>query len=346
HLYQISLPTSADAERAKTAAERALALSPGLAAGHLALGDYYLQVRADAEAALREYRRGRALAPNDADLLKGIGLVARMQGDWELSQASLTQARVLDPRSIAVERRLTYNLLRLRRYPDALASSDRARALDRHAPDVYETRAMVLLAQGDLAGARRVIGEAEREVEPTALVQWVATFYDLFWVLNDEQQQLLLRLPPGPFDDDRQSWGLALAGTFLLRGDSARGRAYADSARIAGEAYVHEAPENGQLHALLGVSLAYLGRKAEAIREGRRAVELLPTSRNAYGGPYLQHQLARIYLLVGEPERALDALEPLLRVPYILSPGWLQVDPTFDPLRANPRFRKLVEASD
>ena len=62
-------------------------------------------------------------------------------------------------------------------------------------------------------------------------------------------------------------------------------------------------------------------------------------------GPYIQHQLARIYLLVGEPEKALDQLEPLLRIPYYLSPGWLRIDPTFDPLRNNPRFRKLVEGT-
>lgn len=97
-----------------------------------------------------------------------------------------------------------------------------------------------------------------------------------------------------------------------------------------------------QLHVLLGLSLAYLGRKAGAIREGRRAVELLPLSRHAYGGAYLQHQLARIYLLVGEPERAIDQIEELLRIPYLLSPGWLRVDPTFDALRGNPRFRRLA----
>jgi eukaryotic-like serine/threonine-protein kinase len=345
YVYQISLPTRAGAAAAKAAAERALALAPDLAQGHLALGDYENLILNDGEAALVEYRRGRQLAPNDADLLKGIGLVARMQGDWELSQASLSQARVLDPRSIAVARRLTYNLIRLRRYPEALEAADRAMTLAPHAPDVYETKAMVYLGMGDLPSARRVISEAEREVEPTALVQWVATFYDLFWVLSDEQQQLLLRLPTGPFDDDRESWGLALAGTYTLRGDTARARAYADSARIAGEAYLRDTPQNGQLHVLLGTALAYLGRKDEAIREGRRAVEALPLSRNAYGGPYLQHQLARIYLLVGEPERALDAIEPLLKVPYLLSPGWLRVDPTFDPLRGDPRFRKLVEGT-
>jgi serine/threonine-protein kinase len=342
YLYQISLPTRAGATQAKAAAERALALAPDLAQAHLALGDYHNLILNDAAAALREYHAGRRLAPNDAELLKGIGLVARIQGDWELSQASLNQARVFDPRSIAVARRLTYNLVRLRRYPEALAAADRAVALAPHAPDVYETKAMVYLGMGDLPAARGVITAAQAEVEPTALVQWVATFYDLFWLLDDEQQRLLLRLPPGPFDDDRQSWGLALAGTFAHRGDTARARAYADSARLAGEDYLREAPENGQLHALQGVALAYLGRKAEAIREGRRAVELLPLSRHAYGGAYLWHLLARIYLLTGDPERALDVIETLLRVPYILSAGWLRVDPTFDPLRGNPRFQRLL----
>jgi TolB-like protein/Tfp pilus assembly protein PilF len=343
YIYFISTPTAADAAQAKSAAERALALSPGLAEAHLALGDYYNWVRNDGEAALTEYGQGRKLAPRNAELLKGIGLVARSQGRWDESQASLTQALALDPRSIGTARRLTYNLMRLRHYPEALESADRALALDRHAPDLYETKAMVFLAQGDLPGARRVMQEAQQAVEPTALVQWVATYFDLFWVLDDEQQKLLLRLPPGPFDDDRESWGLALAGTWALRGDSARARAYADSARIAGAAHLQEAPDDGQQHVLLGTALAYLGRKAEAIREGQRAVALVPLGRDAYTAPYIQHQLARIYLLVGEPEKALDQLEPLLKIPYILSPGWLKVDPTFDPLRKNPRFQKLVE---
>ena len=69
---------------------------------------------------------------------------------------------------------------------------------------------------------------------------------------------------------------------------------------------------------------------------------LMPISRDAYAGAYLQHQLARIYLLVGEPEKALDQLEPLLKIPYYLSPGWLKIDPNFAPLRGNPRFERLV----
>jgi hypothetical protein len=71
-------------------------------------------------------------------------------------------------------------------------------------------------------------------------------------------------------------------------------------------------------------------------------VTLTPTSRDALTGAYAQHQLARIYLLAGDTERALDRLEPLLKVPYWISPGWLRIDPNFAPLRGNPRFERLV----
>ena len=79
------------------------------------------------------------------------------------------------------------------------------------------------------------------------------------------------------------------------------------------------------------------------MREGERAVALTPASRDGYIGPYLQHQLARIYVVVGEPEKAIDQLESLLKMPYFLSPGWLRIDPNFEPLRKNPRFQKLVD---
>jgi hypothetical protein len=75
-------------------------------------------------------------------------------------------------------------------------------------------------------------------------------------------------------------------------------------------------------------------------------VELLPISKEAYSGPYIQHQLVRVYILTGEHERALDLLEPLLKIPYYLTPGWLSIDPNFAPLKGNPRFEKLLKATD
>ena len=203
----------------------------------------------------------------------------------------------------------------------------------------------MLLGQGKLPEARAVLEEAMRHADPVALVEYVATYFDLFWALSDEQQQLLVGLSPAPFDGDRQTWGLAIAGTWLLRGDTARARAYADSARIAGAAHIREVPHDGQLHALQGTALAILGRKAEAIREGQRAVELLPPSVDANAPYYMQHQLARTYIMAGEQERALDLIEPLLRANYYLTPGWLRVDPTFAPLRGNPRFQRLTASA-
>jgi tetratricopeptide (TPR) repeat protein len=179
-------------------------------------------------------------------------------------------------------------------------------------------------------------------VDPTVLVAVVANYWDLMWVLDEAQQQLLLRLTPSAFDDARGAWGIVLAQTYALRGNAAKARVYADSARLAFAQQLQATPQDAQGHVLLGLALAYLGQKAEAIREGERGGALMPISRDAIDGAYLQHQLARIYLLVGEPEKALDHLKPLLKIPYCLSPGWLKIDPNFAPLRGNPRFERLV----
>ena len=111
------------------------------------------------------------------------------------------------------------------------------------------------------------------------------------------------------FDDDAGSWGLALAGVYEVEGDRRRATAYGDSARVAFEQQLYAAPDNRQLHALYGVALAYVGRKDAAIREGQRG--LTPDSLSQTGN-YNRHQLARIYILTGEQERALDELESLL----------------------------------
>jgi tetratricopeptide (TPR) repeat protein len=198
------------------------------------------------------------------------------------------------------------------------------------------------LGQGDLIGAHAVLLAASSVVEPASLIAFMAT-QDIGWVLDSAQQALLLRLPPAAFDDDRGNWGLALAEAYALRGNKARARLYADSARLGLEENVRRAPNDPGAHTYLGVALAYLGRKLAAIREGEQGVAL--NAKDRLNGPHNVHQLVRIYLLLGEPEKALDELEPLLKVPHWLSPGWLKIDPTFAALRGNPRFERLVNGS-
>jgi serine/threonine-protein kinase len=335
-------PTPTNDEAARQAADKAIELAPTLPEARLAIGRYYFSVKSDNAKALAADMEGLKLAPDDAELLNSAAIAAQGLGRWEEAEKQLEHAVTVDPRSGTAARRLGATLLRLRRYPAALAEFRRGRTLAPSDLDLIQGEAMVHLAQGDLAGARAVLRDAAATTEPTTLAAQFGNYWDLFWVLDDAQQQLLLRLPPSTYDGDRGAWGIILAQTYYVRGDLARSRIYADSAREGLEAVLRDTPNDAQRHAILGLAFAYMGRKADAIREGERAVALVPASRDGYIGPYFQHLLARTYILVGEPDKAMNLLEPLLRMPYFLSPAWLRIDPAFDPLRKNPRFQKLV----
>ena len=341
-LYFNSVPTPAKAEEVRHAAERAQALWPDRLEGPLALGEYYRSVALDNRRALAASEAGLKQAPNNVDLLGNAAMAEQALGRWDGALQHLAKAGVLDPRSANTARRTGATLLWLRRYPEAQATLDRGLALAPSNPQFIELKAMVALAQGDLTGARAVMRTALTSVEPKALIAFFAYYWDLYWVLDDAQQQQLLSLPLSAFDNDTASWAIIRAETYQLRGQPNQARIYADTARLSYEAQLRVAPEDGQRHAFRGLALAYLGRKAEAIAEGERAVALWPISRDAYQCAYIQHQLVRIYLLMGEPEKALEQLEQLLRIPYYLSPGWLRIDPTFAPLKGNPRFERLV----
>jgi Flp pilus assembly protein TadD len=333
----------ADAERARVGAQRAVELAPGRPEGYRARGAYYEWVRDDFARAAEEYRQALQIAPQDPVTITTVAALERRLGDWAAALAHFQQAATLDPRSPDVVGELAVTLLQLRRYSEALAASDRALALAPANLDVITHRAMISLGEGDLAGARAVLHGAPDSVSPTALVAYVAIAgAGLFWVLDDAQQQLLLRLTPGAFGDNRWMWGLSLAQTYWLRGEKAKAQTYADSARIALMALLPRIPKDSGVHVFLALALAYLGRKAEAVREGERGVALQPIAKDAWNGPASEQYLARVYVLLGEQDKAVGHLEPLLKIPYHLSRAWLRIDATFAPLRGNARFEQLV----
>jgi TolB-like protein/Flp pilus assembly protein TadD len=338
YLHYIDSPTAALAERVRVAAAHAQRLAPGRPESHLAWGAY-LFVREDFAGALEAYEAGLRLAPTNVELLTNAGTAEYILGRWEAAIQHIERAQALDPRAVTPPSRLALALLWLRRWREARKVTDQALALAPTNLGMMETKVESYLGQGDLVGARAVLDAASRVVEPAALVAFISN-QDIVWVLDSTQQALLLRLRPAAFDDDRGSWGVALASAYALRGDHARVRLYADSARLDLERGLHPMAQGADRYSKLGLALAYLDRKADAIREGKLAAAL--NAKDHLNGPANVDRLARIYLVVGKPEKALDQLESLLKVPYMLSPAWLKIDPTFAPLRGNPRFERLV----
>ncbi|MEZ4588207.1 MAG: protein kinase [Gemmatimonadales bacterium] len=340
-LYSNGTPDPAIASRAHEAAQRALATAGTGATGHQAMGTYYRIVLTDYGRAAEELRLAAAAAPNTPDILGELSNLEwdRSQPELALDHAEL--ARRLDPRGIGSLSRLVTYYTGLRRPDDALAAGAELLAVVPEDLTAVEAVAMAHLSKGDLAGARRVFASVPGASGGPALYAYLATYYDLYWTLDEAEQQVLLRLPLSAFFDDPAARASVFMQVFRHRGDRDRARAYADTAVTAFDGQLEEVPADAQLIVLRALALAYLGRKAEAIAEGERGVALAPLGNHA-NGTYLAHQLIRIYLLLGEHDLALDRLETLLRVPYHLTPAWIRIDPDFKPLLGNPRLERIL----
>jgi tetratricopeptide (TPR) repeat protein len=179
-------------------------------------------------------------------------------------------------------------------------------------------------------------------VSAPEIAAYFGGYFEVAWTLDEPEQLLLFRLTPGAFDDDRAWWGQSLSTGYWTRGEFELARAYADSALAASEAQARDAPNDPQPWALYGLMLAYLGRKAEAMTSVEHALTRMTSNPNDGTSTYSRHIAIRTYIALGEHEKALDLLVQLVKAPYHISPEWLRLDPTFAPLRGNPRFEKLT----
>jgi len=324
---------------AQAAVEKAFKLVPGLPEAHIALGTYYYH-EWEYEKALEEFAIAQQSLPNNPDLMAEIGYVQRRQGKWDLALASHKKAAELDPGRSDIPYTLgqTYHLLR--RYSEAASYYNRAILLDPGGNAPYGRLVELYVRQdGNTEKARKVLIQLTGKVDAAELNdRWV-------WldVIEGNYPQALSRLNgPEAYNNDSAGYYLAKAQVYGLMGRAGLKRACYDSVRVLLEKALELQPENEVLHSQLGIAYAGSGRKSEAIREGKKGVELQPINKYALGGADRLADLARIYVMVGEYDAALKEMEYLLSIPSNLSISLLRVDPAWAPLRNNPRFKKLV----
>ena len=341
-LYFASSPSPTLAAEARRAVERAEALAPDRSETRLARAAYERRVRHDNINSLAVLKMGLASAPDDADLLSTAARTESVLGHMDSALVYAVRAQALDPRSAAAAQQLARVLHYQHRYPEALAAYDRALGLNPGNLLLIESQAMVALARGSLDSARSIV-RAATSVDPDALAAYFATYWDLHWVLEPAQQRRVLALPIAAFDGSLGVMGLVRTQTHWLLGDSAQARAWADTTRRVFEAELRATPDDAQREVLLGLTLAYLEHGAEAVRHGERGAALLPMKQDAEIGAYIRLNLARIYMLSGRRDKAVDVLSALVAEPWYLTPAWLRIDPTWAPLRGSAQFQALVK---
>ena len=341
-LYFNGVPSRELAEQARNSAERSLALAPKSPLSHVAMASFFRGIQQDNQRAIQFYAEARRLAPHDPAALVPLAAIEQDEGRHDSALAHLREASRLDPRSPDVAANLGGLLMALRRFPEADSSVNRARALSPGNASLVQSSVQIRLGQGDLEGARRVLSQAEAEIDPKVLAVYMATYNDLYWVLSPKWQSLVLQARPEDFEGDVGSWGLAMAQIYRTIGDRVRARAYADSSRAGFDGQLEQVTDPQTL-ALRGLALAYLGRTEEAVREAERAKGLMgDTGTRSPVGFYVQELLARIYVMDGKLDQAITQLEEILASPSLLSPNFLRLDPSYAPLRSHPRFKKLI----
>jgi eukaryotic-like serine/threonine-protein kinase len=337
--------------KARAQAEEALRLSPTLGEAHMALGLCLYWGEKKYDAALKEFEVAAATSPNNAEIYEYIGGIYRRQGRWREAVASIERGLSLDPRNRKIVVRAALNHLFLRDWPVAAAGFTRALEIS---PDSVSPRISLAYLEvyrnGNPAAARNILAALDPH-SIVALVRWDLAILERDYataekIVTHSPLEGLLKIGYAPKTFYQGS-------TALARGDIESAQRYFAASAPVFEGRVLDDPENAQRHAELGLLYAYMHRKEDALREGRRAVELEPESRDAFHGARYAGNLALIYALIGEPDQAIPLIERLLSIPGLAGAAEA-IDPSnmtlaelrlrweWDSLRSNPRFQKIL----
>jgi TolB-like protein/Tfp pilus assembly protein PilF len=339
--------TDARLKLSETALQSIRRLRPESGETHLALAQHLYWAYQDFDRAREELATARHTLPNESRIPLMAGYIDRRQGHMEKSLEEMKQALELDPRDFSILQQISLTYQLLRRYQETAATLDRVLAI---APNDIPTR--VRRAWVDfqwradpkpLHATIETILAQDPNAAPVLVNQWL----DLALGERDPAaaERALAAMPTdGCYDENipfPNGWCEGLAAWF--RGDQIAARGAFTKARKELEHVVHDQPQYAAALCALGVIDAVLGNKGDAIREGERAVELIPAGKNALEGAMLTQYLAVIYAWTGDRNRAIERLAEAAKLPGShVTYGHLRLNPLWDPLRADPRFEAIV----
>ena len=343
-------PAVALCEEARQAAETALTLQPNLGEAVLAKGSYYYGCLKDYDTAVRYFEQARQFLPNSSLIPESLGYVARRRSQWDRFETYFNEAERLDPRNANLLTQHAFAYATLRRFPEALRKFDQVLDIVPDDVGVVLAKASIAQAEGDLPRAAALLTPLHPPAESLAPF-WEIQVYQA--ILERRPAQIIPRLKEilakrDPAYGELRFW---LGWAQEVAGDHTGAQESWRQARRELELFLKDQPENYNLIGDLALTNMGLGDKAAALALAERAMTANPIEKDALNGPVPNEILARVAAQMGEPDRAIAALQKLLSIPYDaglaisppLTPALLRLDPMFDSLRNDPRFQKLCE---